>query len=227
MNKKNQKTINLPTTKKEVHFLHSLKKIFNNTKSEHFTFRDILDQLKDEGLLFLIALFALPSSFPIPTPPGFTTLVGLPMCFLTIQLIFRQENTWLPEWILKKKIKATTFISGIQKLEPVMNKLTFLLKPRYQRFTTKTVERSAGAIAFLCSVSVALPILFGNAIPSAAVLIIALGFLYDDGLAVLLGMIIGVIGIITSSCVVILTCYLGTAAVKMIAYKVYDKLSWF
>ena len=209
--------------KKELHFLHSLKEIFNKTKENKISFRVILEKLKDEGLLFLIALTALPSAIPVPTPPGFTTIVGLPMCFLTVQLIFRQESPWLPEWILKKQLQLSTFHKGIEKLEPIMNKLTVLLRPRYKRFTTQKMEKLVGVIAFLCSVSVALPILFGNAIPSAAVLIIALGFLYEDGLAVLLGAILGVIGIIISSSVVIFTFYFGAAALNAI----YDKLSLF
>ena len=220
---KNKNTKPFPEKKKEMHFLHSLKEIFNKTKQEKISFRDILEKLKDEGLLFLVALAAFPSAFPIPTPPGFTTLFGIPMCFLTIQLIFRQDHPWLPEWVLKKQIKTETFHKGIEKLEPIMNKLTVLLRPRYAKFTTHKMERFAGVIAFLCSVSVALPILFGNAIPSAAVLIIALGFLYEDGLAVLLGMVLGVIGIIISSAVVIFTFYFGTAALL----KIYDALSLF
>jgi len=205
------------------HFLCSLKGIFKKTKEKTISFGSILDQLKDEGLLFLIAVFALPSAIPIPTPPGFTTLTGLPMCFLTIQLIFRQEHPWLPKWILKKQIKRSTLHTGIEKVEPLMNKLTLLLRPRHKRFTNKTVERAVGVLAFMCSVSVALPILFGNAIPSAAVLIMALGFLYKDGLAVLLGIIIGIIGILVSTTVVVGTFYFGTAAI----HKIYEKLSVF
>ena len=185
MTEENKDLSAFPEKKKELHFLHSLKEIFNNAKGTHITFRDILNNLKDEALLFLIALTALPAAFPIPTPPGFTTIVGLPMCFLTIQLIFRRDHPWLPEWILKKEIQISTFHSVIEKLEPLMNKLTVLLRPRYKRFATKKMERIAGIVAFLCSISVTLPILFGNAVPSAAVLIIAMGFLYEDGLAVM------------------------------------------
>ena len=213
----------LSENKMELHFLHSLKEIFHKTKEGNISFRTILEKLKDKGLLFLIALSALPSAIPVPTPPGFTTIVGLPMCFLTVQLIFRQDSPWLPEWILKKQIQVSTFHKGIEKLEPIMNKLTVFLKPRYKRFTTQKMERFVGVIAFLCSVSVALPILFGNAIPSAAVLIAALGFLYEDGLAVLLGIIIGIIGIIISTSVVIFTFYFGAAAL----HALYNKLALF
>jgi hypothetical protein len=221
MTEQNKKDAPFPEKKKELHFLHSLKEIFNNAKGKHISFRSILDSLKYEGLLFLIALVAIPATFPIPTPPGFTAITGLPMCFLTIQLIFRQERIWLPEWLLNKQIQVSTLRAGIEKLEPLMNKLTLLLRPRYKRFTTKKFERIVGVIAFICSVSITLPIIFGNAIPSAAVLIMALGFLYEDGLAVILGAIIGIIGIIISISVVIFAFYFGLAALT----KISDKLS--
>jgi hypothetical protein len=60
--------------------------------------------------------------------------------------------------------------------------------------------------------------MFGNAIPSAAVLCMAMGLLSMDGLFVLIGMVLGVIGIAVSTMVVLL----GIGAVKLITHKLFS-----
>ena len=59
-----------------------------------------------------------------------------------------------------------------------------------------------------------MPILFGNAVPSAAIFIMALGIMYRDGLAVIIGMIVAVIGLIVSSTVVVIVALLGMTALE-------------
>lgn len=199
--------------KQEIHFIHSLKDALNAFKGSHISLGDILKNIKEEGLIFLIAVISFPTSIPIPTPPGFTTLFGIPLCILTIQMIYRLQAPWLPEWIAKKEIKASTFQSFILKAEPFFNKFSIFLKPRLARFTTNAMERFVGLLAFLCAISIALPILFGNAIPSAGIFIMSMGLLYKDGLTVLIGMIISIIGIIVSTAVVVTVIFLGHGAI--------------
>ncbi len=215
--KKNTSTKKIVQT--EIHFLASLKDLLASCKDEYISFGNIMKALKDEGLIFLIAVISFPTAIPIPTPPGFTTLFGVPLCILSAQMLYKLGAPWMPKFIADKKLKVTNFKTMINKAEPLFNKLTVLLKPRYDKFTTKHMERIIGLLALLCAVSVALPILFGNAIPSAGIFIMSIGFLYKDGLAVLIGMIVSVIGIIISGAVVLIATFLGIEVLKKLAFK--------
>ncbi len=192
--------------------LEILHNILKNHKKKEITFGEIMSLLEDQGLMLLIAIIAFPMAIPIPTPPGFTTLFGVPLCILTFQIFRKDNKVWLPKFISEKKIKTETFVNFANKAEPFFNKIAKYLKPRYEVVMNDTFEKIMAVIAFLCSVSVALPILFGNAIPCAAVLIMALGMLYRDGLVVIIGMITGIVGIIISTTVVVLFFWLGKMA---------------
>src|SRR5438128_729404 len=104
---------------KEVHLIHSLKEILNKTSGEYISLGKIMAELKDEGLIFLLAVISFPTAIPIPTPPGLTSLFGIPLCFLTIQMIYRTDSLWLPKWLTKKRIKISMFNTFIQKAEPL------------------------------------------------------------------------------------------------------------
>jgi len=211
--------------KKDVHFIESLKEVLKNHKSELITFGEIMTKLKEEGLIFLIAMISFPTAIPIPTPPGFTTLFGIPLCILTIQMVYRLDAPWLPVWLSTKKLKVSTFDKFVHRAEPVFNKLSGFLKPRYQYFTTQSMERIVGVLAFLCSLSIALPILFGNAIPSAGILIMSIGLLYKDGLTVCIGMVVSVIGLIIATIVVVMVSFLGLEVLeKIISTQIIEKI---
>ncbi len=208
--------------KPQICFLQSLKTLVSKTKGQSISLQDILLNLKDEGLIFLIAVISLPTSLPIPTPPGFTTLLGVPLCLLTVQMIYRLESPWLPNWLAKREIKVSTFETFISKAEPLFLKLTYFVKPyRYTRLTTKSTERLVGLLAFLCSVSIALPILFGNFVPSFGITVMAIGLLYKDGIIVLLGMIISVLGLIIATTVVCVIAFLGLEAFEKLVSSVF------
>jgi hypothetical protein len=193
----------------KVHFIVVLRNMLSRHKDGVISFGEIMNALKEEGLIFLIAIIALPTSIPIPTPPGFTTLFGIPLCVLTAQMVYKLGAPWLPSWLEKRTIKVETLKLIIDKSEPVFLMLSRFLRPRYSKFTTSHFERIVGFLAFLCSMSIALPILFGNAIPSAGILIMALGLLYQDGLMVLIGMAVSILGLVIAGTVVVLISFLG------------------
>ena len=199
---------------KNAYFISALRSVINSCEGEFISLGQLLTFLKDDGLIFLIAMVALPTSIPIPTPPGFTALFGIPLCILTIQMIYSYDKPWLPDWLSHRKIKIETFKKVIDKAEPAFIKITSLLKPRYGRFLTRRMEQLAGVLTFACAIAITLPIIFGNWVPSIGILITAIGFLYKDGLAVMVGMCVCAIGIIICILVVWIIFYYGMAVLK-------------
>lgn len=192
--------------------------LLNRTLEQHrgelISFGEILDTLKDKGLALLLAVIALPVAIPIPSP--LNTIFGVPLCILTAQLVYRLEHPWLPKWLRNKTIKTETFRSFIVKSTPLFNRLAKFLKPRMPGVLTNASERVMGVLCLLCAISIVLPILFGNSIPSAAIFTMSLAIMYKDGLVAIFGMIMAVIGLIISSSVVVLVAIMGSAAIGML-----------
>lgn len=207
------------SAKREVHFIHSLRDVLKKHKGDTITFGDIMSSLQEEGLIFLIAIVSFPTAIPVPTPPGFTTLFGIPLCVLTFQMIYNLESPWLPQWLATKRIKVETFKGFVDKADPIFSKLSGFLRPRYLHFTTRSSEKIIGILAFICSVSIALPILFGNAIPSMGILVMSVGLLYQDGFATFIGMIISVVGIIIATTVVFVMSFFGLQVLNQVMDK--------
>ncbi|MFP3027037.1 MAG: exopolysaccharide biosynthesis protein, partial [Wolbachia sp.] len=51
----------------------------NNNDSDKVTLFDIKTALHERGFGILIIIFSLPLSVPIPVPPGYTTILSIPL----------------------------------------------------------------------------------------------------------------------------------------------------
>ena len=196
-----------------------LRNTLDHSKGKTISLGEIMLHLKNEGLVFLVLIVALPISIPIPTPPGFTTLFGIPLCLLTFQMIYKPDSVWLPKWLATKRIDVESFLHFIDKAEPWFLKATRFVKPRNQRFTTISFEKIVGVLALLSSIVIALPILFANAIPSISIVVMSVGLLYRDGTTVIIGMIISIIGLLIAITVVTVVAFFGLEVLhKFIEY---------
>jgi hypothetical protein len=68
------------------------------------------------------------------------------------------------------------------------------LKPRWNFLTTNRIERFIGVYMTLLTIVLLVPVPFGNALPSLGLAIIAAGLLEKDGLAILVGSVVGLLG---------------------------------
>jgi len=182
-----------------------LQELVENKKNkETVSFQEICDYLSERGFAILMILFSLPMTFPIPTPPGFTTVLGLPLLYFSLQMVSGCTKPSLPKWVADKTVQTSHLILVINKFSKILFFLEKLLKPRFYVLCSLNGEKLIGYFALLCSVSISLPIVFGNAIPSIGILVMSLGLLGCDGLIILLGMIISFIGLCITSLVVYL-----------------------
>jgi hypothetical protein len=141
------------------------------------------------------------------------------MCIISFQLVWGNEKPWLPNWLRKKQIKISSFESFVDRLTPYFIKFTKFLHKRRPHLQSGLMAKIAYVVAFACSVSVALPILFGNAVPCAAVLIISVSFIYKDGLFTLIGIFAGIIGLTIASVSVFITLFYGYKAIELAKYS--------
>lgn len=168
---------------------------------------EINEHLNERGFALLMILFSFPMAIPLPYPPGFTTILGLPLLFFSIQMLLGMDKPSLPEWVAKKNIQTNHLIFAVDKSSPYFLKLEKLLKPRLAYFSSIHGEKLIGFVSMLCAISIALPIIFGNAVPSAGIFIMALGLLGKDGLVIIIGIITSIIGLFIASLVVYLFFY--------------------
>ena len=134
-------------------------------------------------------IFAVPNI--VPTPPGTSALLGLPLVFLTFQLTLGRQILWLPEKLRRRAISANIFAAFTARAVPAMARLERVLKPRLPLLVASDVaERLVGIVAFLLAVILFLPIPLLNILPATAISLLALGLAERDGVAALAGYVL-------------------------------------
>jgi len=185
--------------------------------TENVSLGEINEYLAERGFAILMILFSFPTAIPFPTPPGFTTLLGLPLLIFSAQMLFGMSKPFLPKWISSRTIKTSHLIFAVEKTAKYFRKLETLLKPRWLCFSSVAGEKIIALIALLCAISIALPIVFGNAVPSAGIFIMALGLLDKDGIVIFIGIIVSIIGLCIASIVAYTIVYTFFYGAKMLS----------
>lgn len=148
------------------------------------TIQEIMRRLEHQAMAVMIFLFALPNV--VPTPPGTSAITGLPLVFLTLQMVLSRPP-WLPAFLAQRQVPTATLHMVLDRAEPWLARVERAIHPRLSPLTGDLAERLVGLLGLGLSLIILLPIPFGNVVPSLSLCMIALGFLGRDGAWVLLG----------------------------------------
>lgn len=152
----------------------------------------IVNALRDRSFGVLMILFAMPNA----VIPGISWILGAPIVIVAMQLLLGRRKPWLPQFMLRRKLKLETFQAVAERTERFLVWIEQWLKPRFAWLTSRTAERLLGIYLALVAIVLMAPIPFGNALPALSISFIAAGLIEKDGLAILLGLVLGVAGTI-------------------------------
>lgn len=150
------------------------------------TIGEIVNLFGERAFGALIFIFAVPNI--LPTPPGTSALLGLPLIFLTWQLAAGRQSLWLPH-TLRDRIVSGEFLSRVATgAAPVLASIERVLSPRLSFLVlSNTAERAIGIVSLCLAVLLFLPIPFANILPAASMALLAIGLAERDGIAVMTG----------------------------------------
>ncbi len=159
---------------------------------EKITFSEILNSLHERGFGVLLMVFNLPNLLPIP---GMTLIGAIPVIFFSAQMIAGFHSPWLPNWLGQKTISYENLKAVLDKYNPYIKKCEKFIKPRLLFLSDKTSgERFVGLCCFIFAVIFAAPIPLANFLPVTGVLLISIGLFNKDGMAIVIGIMLGIMG---------------------------------
>jgi hypothetical protein len=158
---------------------HLLRDFVTSHPEPRISLAALRDALGDRGFGVLLFIFALPNLVPVNIPL-LSAVLGLPLVLLAAQLTFGRHKPWFPRWLTER-----------------------LLRPRLTVLLSWTGERLIGLAILILALVLALPIPFANWLPACAIAIIGLAIVEKDGLAVLVGLAVGVASLAVAAAVVI------------------------
>jgi hypothetical protein len=180
----------------------TLLRDFIETQTEpRVTMGDLRDALDDRGFGVLILIFALPNLVPVNIPL-LSAVLGLPLVLLAAQLAYGRHKPWLPDWLARQSFPRLGFAAVVAHATPYLERAERLLRPRLPGLLSWTGERLIGLALLILAIVLTAPIPLGNWLPAFAIAIIGLALVEKDGVAVLIGLGVGVIGLIVVATVI-------------------------
>jgi hypothetical protein len=169
--------------------------------SGRVTVNDLILHLSTRGLAPLILLMGLLNIVTII--PGSSTILGMPLVFLGLSLLWGARVPWLPRRIRNYSFDHAALDATVRRALPVLRRIERLARPRFWPGADLLMDRLYGALVLVFGLMVTLPIPFGNVMPAISITLVSLGFTARDGLwvaaglltgALALGLVIGVTG---------------------------------
>lgn len=161
------------------------------------TLGELLAAMGRTSIAFAILILSLPALTPIPGPFGM--FFGTCLAFVSLQIMAGHRSIWLPNILARRRLSAGTVELVVRHTSPLVKRVESILRrDRMRPLTGRAVETLLGIPVFLLAVAVALPIPFGNVLPVAALVVIAMGLMERDGLATLFGIVLAAVALSTT-----------------------------
>lgn len=153
------------------------------------TVEQAIGHLGSRSIALSILLFALPNSLPVPGIPLLSTLTGVPIVILALQLMAGSETVWLPRKIREHELSERV-LAMLGKAGKRLHRVERVLKPRWPRWTQPPLRNIAGAVIAVIAVFLAMPIPFANFPCGFAIAVLAIGLGLKDGMVVVGGLLL-------------------------------------
>ncbi|HEX3406280.1 MAG TPA: exopolysaccharide biosynthesis protein, partial [Caulobacteraceae bacterium] len=165
----------MPSTPKQGRTLSAtLKRLLQGSKGDQLKLGDLMDEIEaDEGpgpLLFLLTLPVL-----LPTPPGVSMLLALPLLIVAPQIMLARRKLWIPKALAERTIERAKLAKLVQRILPPLTRMERLVRPRLQLLTGRFGASLVGVAATVIAIVLVLPLPAANLAPSLALALFSLG----------------------------------------------------
>jgi len=170
-----------------------LRHLTDPSHGDRVTLDDAIETLGDRAYGLLMLMLALPMAVPLSAIPGVSTVFGVPLILISLQLMLGRPQPWFPQKIGQKSFARADLSRMIEKALPWLERCERIVRPRWPILTSMVAERLIGAVAAFMAMIMALPIVFGNQPPALTIAIFALALIAKDGLVVIVGLVASVV----------------------------------
>jgi hypothetical protein len=145
--------------------------------------RWLMDQLGERSFgltLFMMAVVAF--------VPGASTVVGLLVAWPAIQMMLGHKMAVLPRVVAQRTVGVARLARIIGFVEPRLAWLERLVRPRWPT-PFQATKRLTGSVMLLLGLTMVPPLPFGHVLPALAIMLLALAYLEEDGIALVVALL--------------------------------------
>jgi hypothetical protein len=163
--------------------------------SEHITLGDMAEFLGDRSIGGLLLVLALPMALPVPAP-GISVVFGVPLIVISAQLALGYRRAWLPARLARRSVSRSAFLTIVDRILPTLRRLERIVRPRAGWLAGPWARGPVGIVCLVLAIIITLPVPLGHVVPGTAISVFALGLIERDGLAIALGIVTAVFGLL-------------------------------
>ena len=181
-----------PPRKKLAQILDELAADMSRTR---VSIADLVAAMHGRAFGALLLIFAFPNA--IPAIPGTSSILGLPLLFLSAQMMLGKP-VWLPKVVSLRSMSRDDFSNLVERVNPWLEWADRFTEPRLLSLSDPWALRALGAFCLVLSIVLVMPIPLGNMVPGIAICLIALGVLERDGLWIGGGVAVGLLALLVA-----------------------------
>lgn len=154
---------------------------------EHITLNVLTERMGDRTFGMLLIIVAIFSAVPL-----ISSIAGLLVFIIGIQMCFGRTHAWLPKQLLNRKLESKNVKLALTLFEPKVRYIERYLRPRLKFTEAYIFDRMNGLIVAVLGIVIMIPIPFTNILPALVVIIMGLGLIERDGLVQLCAALLGI-----------------------------------
>lgn len=166
-----------------------IDQVVHAAAAKSVSIREILRAIGGAGFAAILLMPALAVTTPLSGIPMLSTVMGVIIFLVALQMLTGRENLWLPQWILNRQVNGDIVARAFNYLRRPAAWLDDRTDRRLVLFARRPLV-SFPQLICLCGGAV-MPLLefvpFSSSIVGLSVALFALGMLARDGMIILLG----------------------------------------
>lgn len=154
--------------------------------------QDIVETFRSRGFGPLITLPALLAFLPTGGVPGVPTLCAVFIVLMAVQQVLGRQSPWLPRKLRERGISHDKLHRTVKRVRPWTQRIDRLLAQRLEILLQPVARRLIAVLVIVLALGmIPLELLpFAAAMPALAITVIGLGMTADDGLLLLIGLLV-------------------------------------
>ena len=169
-----------------------LTRLLDKADGPQVTVRWLIEALGERSFGLTLLMMAL-----VALVPGASTLVGVLIAWPAIQMILRHDSPVLPRFIARREISVAKLTRAIDIVVPRLRWVERAVRPRWAAGFRAT-RRLTGVLMLLLGVTMVSPFPFSHVIPAIVIMALALAYLEDDGIVLLIALAAAVASLVVT-----------------------------
>ncbi|MDF9435735.1 MULTISPECIES: exopolysaccharide biosynthesis protein [Chromohalobacter] len=169
-----------------------LEKLDDANDGRTIHLQDVVDTFQSRGFGPLVTLPALLALLPTGGVPGVPSLCAIFIALIAVQQLFGRQSPWLPRKLRERGISHDKLHRSVERVRPWTRRIDRLLAQRLDILLQPVARRFIAVLVIALALAmIPLELLpFAAAMPALAITVIGLGMTADDGLLLLIGVLL-------------------------------------